>query len=400
MFQSIREYALERLIESGEEVITRRAHAAYVLVIAEERSVRVDPSSVSDWLELCDSEQDNIRVALDWLIAADQGDWALRLGLALFQYWEAREHLGEGRQKLLSILNMKSTAAATNARARVAFCAATFMASQCDYDGALGLFQHALRLYRELGDDRGVAAMLTAVGTDRRLSGDLDAAHSALEQALKAYRTLQDHSGVAGALSNLADVANARADYATARTLLLEALGLFRDLGDSAGCAWSVNRLGDVAYFETNWTEACRLYTEGLEIFRSIGDRWAMARSYTDLGHVACEQGLYEKAQNLFAQSLHTLRDLGNTRGMARVFEGFACLAVQNQSFARALKLAGVAAGLRRTLGAATRPDDDAFLRRRLNPAWKSLDATRARAEWMSGSGMPLEHAIRYALEQ
>jgi predicted ATPase len=400
MLESIREYALERLTESGEEAATRRAHAAYVLVIAEERSARTDPSGISDWVELCNAEQDNIRGALDWLIGTDNGEWALRLGLALFHFWEAREHLAEGRQTLQRILDMKSTADAGSSRARVAFCAATFLASQRDYGGALCLFEDALRIYRGVDDVKGAAAMLTAIGSARRFSGDLQAGRSSLEKALEAYRALHDRARIAGVLSNLADVANAQTDYAAARKLVREAIEIFSELGDAGGRAWSFNRLGDVAYFESDWTEAARLYTEGLNIFRSIGDRWAIARSYADLGHVACEQGGYQLAQSLFVRSLETLQSLGHTRGMARVFEGFACLAVYNRSFARALRLAGVAAGLRYTLGASTRSDEDAFLQRKLHPAWVNLDAARARAEWSRGSSMPLEEAIRFALQQ
>jgi len=400
MLESIREYALERLTESGEEAATRRTHAAYALVVAEERNARSDPSGLSGWAELCDAERDNFRAALDWLIATDHGDWALRLGLALFHFWETRERLVEGRERLQSILGMRSTAAATNSRARVAFCAATFMAAQCDYDGAFALFEEARRVYSQLGDDKGVAAMLSALGTNRRLSGDLDAGRSWLEQAAHAYRVLQDRAGIAGALSNLADVANAQGDYLFARKLLGEALALFRQLGDSGGLAWSFNRLGDVAFYEADWPEARRLYGDGLDIFCGNGDRWGMARSYADLGYVACEQRQHELAGSLFVQSLETLRELGHTRGMVRVFEGFACLAMQNESFERALKLAGAAAGLRSTLGASTRRDEEASLQRKLNPAWKHLDVTRASAAWMSGSGMLLEEAIGYALEE
>ncbi|MGH9627590.1 MAG: ATP-binding protein [Bryobacteraceae bacterium] len=400
MLESIREYALERLAGSGEDAATRRGHAAYALVIAEERSARSAPGEISDWVELCDAEHDNFRAALDWLIETDHGEWALRLGLALFHFWEAREHLAEGRQRLQRILNMKSTAAVNSARARVAFCAGAFMAAQRDYAGALELFKEALHLYRELGDERGVAAMLSAIGSNRRLAGDFNAGRSWLEQALQTYRTLQDLPGVAGALSNLADVVNAQGDCAAASALLQEALSIFRELGDSAGIAWSFNRLGDVAFERMELAEAHRLYSAGVDIFRSMGDRWGMARSYADLGYVACERRQHEIARLLFVQALETLWNLGHTRSMAKVFEGFACLAIHEENFERALTLAGAAAGLRDTLGAYPRPDEEANLQRKLEAAWKHLDAAQARTIWMSGSRMPLEQAIRYALEQ
>ena len=275
MLESIRQYAFERLTESGEEAQTRRSHAAYALVLAEELQSHGAQCSTSDWVEQCDAEHDNLRAALDWLVETDHGEWALRLGVALFQFWEAKEYLAEGRQRLLSILNMKSTAAATGARARISFCAAAFMAAQRDYDEAFRLFDDARRMYVELDDQKGVAAAVTALGTNRRLRGDLDSGRVWLEQALGMYRALEDRPGIAGAATNLADVLNAQGEHRAARTLMQEALEIFRQLGDSSGIAWSLNRLGDIAYQEEagDLSEARRLYGEAAEIFRAIR-RW------------------------------------------------------------------------------------------------------------------------------
>ena len=85
---------------------------------------------------------------------------------------------------------------------------------------------------------------------------------------------------------------------------------------------------------------------------------------------------------------------------MARVFEGLACLAIETEDFERALTLAGVAAGLRDALGSAPRADEEITLQQKLQAAWKSLDPSqRKKICGLCGSEMPLEDAIRYALE-
>jgi tetratricopeptide (TPR) repeat protein len=402
MLESIRQYAFERLTESGEAAQTRHSHAAYALVLAEELRSHGAQCSTSSWVEQCDAEHDNLRAALDWLVEADHGEWALRLGVALFQFWEAKEYLAEGRQRLLSILNMKSTAAATGARARISFCAAAFMASQRDYDEAFRLFDDARRLYAELDDEKGVAAAVTALGVNRRLHGDLVSGRVWLEQALGMYRALQDNPAIAGVATNLADLLNAQKEHRAARALMQEALAIFRRLGDSSGIAWSLNRLGDIAYQEEpggELSEARRYYDEAAEMFRAMGDGWGMARSYADLGFVICQQNELLQAQELFVQSLKTLLTLGHTRGMARVFEGLACVAIKTEDFERALTLAGVAAGLRTAVGSAPRADEEITLQQELQAAWKTLDTSCARDLWTLGSEMPLEDAIRCAME-
>jgi len=410
MLESIRQYAFECLTESGEEAQTRHSHAAYALVLAEEPPPH-DAQDISPWVAQCDAEHDNLRAALDWLVDKDQGEWAFRLSVALFQFWEAKEYLAEARQRLLNVLRMKSIASATSARARLSFCAATFFAAQRDYDGAFKLFDDARRLYAELDDHKGIAAAMTALGTNRRLYGDFGAARVWLEEALKMYRLLAAQPGIAGAATNLADVLNAQGEHAAARTLMQEALEIFRQLGDLSGIAWSLNRLGDIAYHEETrqLSEARRLYGEAGEIFRAIGDRWGMARSYADLAFVVlslptqdsgpCRQSELLHARGLFVHSLKTLSTLGHTRGMARIFDGLACLAVQSEEFERALTLAGVAAGLRDAIGSASHADEETALHRKLQPAWNNLDTSYAGTLWRQGSGMPLEDAIRYALE-
>jgi predicted ATPase/DNA-binding winged helix-turn-helix (wHTH) protein len=90
MLETIREYALERLAASGEEAATRRAHAAYCLVLAEEGNPELSSAERTLWLSRCDLEIDNFRSALDWLFATHDLDWGLRLSVALFRLRDMR----------------------------------------------------------------------------------------------------------------------------------------------------------------------------------------------------------------------------------------------------------------------------------------------------------------------
>ncbi len=54
MLETIREYALERLTDSGEQSSVRRAHAAYCLVVAEEGNPELGQEDRSRWLAQCD----------------------------------------------------------------------------------------------------------------------------------------------------------------------------------------------------------------------------------------------------------------------------------------------------------------------------------------------------------
>ena len=155
MLSTIREYALERLAESQDEAATRRAHAAYYLVLAEEGAE--DVVAHPEWLDRFEVEHDNFRLALDYLIKTGDAEWGLRLGAALFRFWETREYLTEGRDAIARLLALEGTAARPKLRARLLFAAAVLSGEQGDYASARQLFEDSLETCLELNDRRGVA---------------------------------------------------------------------------------------------------------------------------------------------------------------------------------------------------------------------------------------------------
>ncbi len=112
MLETFREYGRERLLDHADAAAVGRAHAAYMLVLAEEETVDMSPPEREAWLRACDVEHDNFRAAIQCLIGTGDAEWALRLGVALFRFWEQRDHLGEGRETLARVLAMPDAAAA------------------------------------------------------------------------------------------------------------------------------------------------------------------------------------------------------------------------------------------------------------------------------------------------
>ncbi|HLW98630.1 MAG TPA: protein kinase, partial [Candidatus Acidoferrales bacterium] len=247
MLETIREYAQEKLAASEEAAVTRRAHAAYYLILAEEGASEESGTDSADWQNQLEIEHDNLRAALDWLTETDDAKWALRLGISLFRFWEMHEYLSEGRNRLGKILNLRGAAAPTEARARALFAASVLAGEQGDYTSAETLIGESLQIARKLGDQRSVAICLNARGVHARDRGDVAVAHSLLEESLVLWRELGDQKAIARSLSNLANVVKLQGDCDRARALYAECHSIFRDLGDRAGVAWSLNYQGDVA---------------------------------------------------------------------------------------------------------------------------------------------------------
>lgn len=397
MLETIREYALERLGDSGEHSATRRAHAAYCLVLAEEGNPELSPPDRGRWLSHCDAEIDNFRFALDWLFQSADLDWALRLCVALFRFWDMREHLSEGRSRLEGVLHMAG-ADRPKDRARVLLFLGALATTQGDYQAAERFLEQSLSIYEELGDDLGIAASLNAMAVSARDRGDYAAAHSNFERSLACWRMLPDRLAMARCLHNLANVVKARGDYPRALWALREATDIFEELGDRSGAAWSINQQGDIARAQGDVVAARGLYQRALTAFREAGDPWGSARSLTDLAYIDCEQGNHVAAHEGCREALEIFASLGHRRGMARALEGSACLALAQGHAERALKLAAAAAHLRQVISAPLHQAEQSKLDQMLLPAWKSLNEAEGKRAWAEGSAMSTDKAVQYSL--
>ena len=397
MLETIREYALEKLETSGEMLLTKRAHAAYCLVLAEEAAEQGGPEGEA-WLQRFALEQNNFRASLEWLAESGDAEWGLRLGAALFRYWEMREYLAEGRRWLGKILDLAGAAAPTKARARALFAAGTLANEQGDYASAGALFRENLDIARQLGDRQSAAVSLNAMAVNARDRGDISGAGALLEESLVLWREMGHPKAVARTLSNLANIAKLQGDNARARSLYAECLTTFQELGDREGAAWSMNCQGDIARDQGDFGAARTSYEHGLAIFRELDDRWGIAGTLADLGSLAREQGNYSAAHSMYRESMKLFQELDHKRGIARLLELFACSAAAQFDAERSLRLAGAAAALRGNIGAPLSPAEQAKLEASLRTARQGISESAGVAAWLEGQALPLEKAMDEAL--
>jgi predicted ATPase len=394
MLETIREYALEKLESSGEEAMTKRAHAAYCLVLAEEQATEQAGAEGVDWLERFTFEHDNFRAGLEWLTETGDAEWGLRLGTALFRFWETREYLAEGRGRLGKLLKLAGAAAPTKARARALFAAAVLASEQGDYASADALIRESLDIARQLRDPQGAAVSLNALAVIARDQGDIPVARTLFEESLVLWRESGDQKAVARSLSNLASIVKLQGDNTRASSLYAECLSIFQELGDRAGVAWSINHRGDAARDQGDAAVARALYEQALASFRELGDRWGIAGTLADLGSLAKEQGDYSAASGLYRESIKIFQELDHKRGIARLLECFACSAAAQLEAERSLRLAGAAAALRQNIGAPLTPAEQAKLEASLHPVRQALTDTLGVTAWLEGWASPVEKTI------
>ena len=101
LLEPVRQYASEKLVESGEEDDVRRRHARFFLALAEEAEPGLRGPRQVEWLDRLEQEHDNLRAALAWSLEEDLGP---RMAGALSLFWYTRGYLSEGRSYLEAVV--------------------------------------------------------------------------------------------------------------------------------------------------------------------------------------------------------------------------------------------------------------------------------------------------------
>ena len=324
MLEPVRQYASEKLEESGESEDTQRRHAAYFLGLAEEAEPKLIGPEEEAWIDRLQREHDNLRTALRW--AKEQGDVeaGLRLVGALNWFWWMRGYLGEGRgwtEDFLEAAARGGLRAADGARAKALLGAGRLAFGQGDLGSSIALYEQSLTTYRRLGDEAGTAALLVELGQLVRARGDDDRAEALSEEGLRLNTTLQDRRSAAISLSTLGHVARRRGDLDRATNLFGEALALFKELGHGRGVAYSLCNLGVVALERGEAGRALELHEESLGLYEALKDKAGRAFALINLGDAARSLGEERRAVSLYEESLALHRELGNERGISRALD-------------------------------------------------------------------------------
>jgi predicted ATPase len=354
---TIREFGLAMLEETGEIDAIGRRHADYFLARAEQAMGHLHVAERERWLDRLERDGDNFRATLRWLRQHDDQASGLRLAGALWQFWWWRTRLAEGRDWLESFLALPTTEPTTVVRARALTGAGTIAETQGDNDRAEAFFEEADQICRKLGDRRGLA-------------------NSLLFRWLVAFDREDD-----ARMTELAE-----ASYRT-----------FREIGDEWGIALALTESGIVAMLHQDWARGEPLLAESLARFRRIEDAWGIAIAVGTLGNVAVAKGEFAIGAARLEESLRLLLGMGDRWGLATILHSPARAAADQRQFARATRLMAAATSLCDAIGAPLRVPFRRRFERNLHDARSALGEQAFARAWEEGRRMSPEQAVDYA---
>jgi tetratricopeptide (TPR) repeat protein len=302
MFETIREFALERLQASDDWQATRRRHAVFFLTLAEKAEPELTGPKQGLWLNILEREHDNLRAVFSWVEETGQADHGLRLGAAIWRFWIVRGHLKEGRERLVALLALPGASKPTRERARVLNAAGTIMHELGDYFTARPLLEESLEIWRELGDKKGMATVINNLGWIAAQLGELISASELSGESLALHAELGDKRGMAVAFNNLAAVAFVQAEFPRARSLQENNLSLRQEIGDERGVAFATAMLGWFEVVQGNYEKAAALLEAARKKLREMGDNMIMGFCVWILAQMALDQGDFDRAAKLIME--------------------------------------------------------------------------------------------------
>ena len=368
MLQTVREYSLARLAETGEQDTVRRRHLTHFLTVALTARKGLDGSGQAELLDRLELAYPNMRAALEFAWHQAERDSAclgegLRLAAALNLFWQRRGPLAEGvlqLDRLLARDDAQHRPTPPQIRASAVLAACALACFKGDYARTAELARHGIELCAPLGDHQGLALAHRFLGEVALGVGDHAAAEPHFEREL--------------AEASLAD--------------------------DVSWQAHAYNMLGQAARLQGEFRRASSLLWQALKLFRAAGEPDGVSVVLSSLGEVARDAGRPVKARRLFGAALRRHAAVWNKRHMAYELEGFAAVAGLERAGRQALVYLGAAQVLREETGGPLPAVEQAILDRILAPAVAAL-SVRERQEALShGRNQPLPATIAHALTQ
>ncbi|MFQ6395706.1 BTAD domain-containing putative transcriptional regulator [Nocardia sp. KC 131] len=273
MLDTIKQYARDRLVESGESDPARRAHLAYFTGLADTAEPHLRRAEQLEWLATLEVEHDNIAVAMRGALTADDTTGAMRLAAAAGWYWWLSGHKAEGMELITAAADLPGEVD-DETRAMVYGLVVHFVSS--GRNDAYQVEDWIHKAYRFSRHSRARYPLLAFVGAlERMLQGP--------DELLTAFDPL------------LTD------DDPWVRALARLQLGKMRIVLGQAG--------RDVdEYLETALAE-----------FRAIGERWGISFALTELADRIAMRGKFAGACDLFDQAIAVVTEVGAIEDVVRM---------------------------------------------------------------------------------
>lgn len=340
LLETVRQYARDRLLESGEGEAVRDRHRDYFVAFSEKALQFFNGPQQAFWYAQLDPEHDNLRAVLEWCQSEEEGaqQAGLRLGAALWRFWNVRGRAREGLQWLQEILERDGAKEPTEQRANALNGAGVLAVILHECAAAHRFLDESLLIWRYLGSTE-VIHTLQSLGYLALVEGKLTEAQALYEESLQIAQSAGKRRFTLYPLQGLGRVAHSRGDLLKARACYEESVSVAREFGDHSGLIWALDSLAQLMS-ELGDADAARvLQEENRAIAQQLQSPRVLAETLSHLGYQALIRGQYAQARSLYQQRLEAAKQADNEEQLGWAYFGLGVLAQYEGDYARAQPL-------------------------------------------------------------
>ena len=408
MLETIRQYASDRLVASGEAAGLRARHLARFHRLAVEAAVHLQGPDMVEWLGRLEAETDNLRAALDWAFEAEP-KLALEMCVALAPYWRSRSLGSEGADRLRQAVDLARRwrtepspvpeAERTVLAARV-MVGATAMVGYLGWSAAGAIGTEAMEVAQASGDPGAIvdATILTlqlavVTGSGRSVDELREAARHALQLA-----TELDDAVRLSSVESMAAMIEAAEDPVSAEAWLERATEAARSTRNPLAIAGVLQTRGRVAARAGRHADAQRWFREAQANFEAIGDRRFALSAQSELAHALRRAGAVDEADAGYRMTIRAWQRTGNRGAVANQLESLAFTALARGDASRAGRLLGAAEALREASGDSMTPVELLEYAAAVDSLRGLLDPGALETAWTEGRNITVPAAVAFAV--
>jgi predicted ATPase/class 3 adenylate cyclase len=398
--ETIRQYAMEKLVESGEAIVARDSHLDYVLNLAGQSQYGVFGAENTELLDRFELEHDNLRAALEWA-ASNHLDKALKLAYAVGGFWAVRDYNSEAINWCKTILEKTESMADANAakdRARIYAVHGWISVTTGEHKAGRETAVKAIALARNTGDFLTLARAYCVLALTSIFLGDYPTAQQAALEGESIARQHGLKGELAFALSTRAQMAYfARMNIDQAKAFLEEAAIIAREAGFgwassflAVGLANTAAMLGDI--------EAARAgFLESAEIAKKMGNKRIVYSSQSEFAHILRQHGELDEPLATYRDLLPKWKDLGHRAAVAHELECIAYILIRKEEPERAATLLGAAEALREVIDSVMTNMEQEEYAKEISTLRAGMDSVEFQQSWSKGRFLTMDEAIALA---
>ena len=297
MLETIRDFARERLEESGDRPAVCRRHVEAYLALVERAHPELIGGDRDRWLARLERDRRNVEAALDWALEAGLAEEAQRLVASFWRFWQMRGHLAEALPTIDRAISLTGAASESRTRALEAAGGAAYWLG--DLDRTRSYYEEALAYWREAGDDVEIAHALLNLSYPVGLGEGAEPAVALLEEALTRYEAAGHRLGMGRVNRMLGVLEGVRGDEQAWLEHGERSLEYFDPREEPFDYGWACFSVASASYVLEDFDRSGEALREGLDLFARVADVSASIPYLDGFVQLARTRGRTERAARL-----------------------------------------------------------------------------------------------------